>query len=221
MFEVNTFTPHQTGALFSFLTVYRGPCSWVHSDISPLSRVLYCGWIAADIFRLLFSSRDTPSLLFSPSALFHHPNNLRVDMRLDSASHPYSVLIHPNTDDAYKDHTELMTWMGTPWPLNASLLKHWTLRINLACREERKKERKETSREGIKHDRRTWISNSYFCQYIQLDAAWLEKRPTVERKALGASGQWRSDRNINWWKISTTVANLKRQRRSIVELKHI
>jgi len=27
MFEVNTFTPHQTGALFSFLTIYRGPCS--------------------------------------------------------------------------------------------------------------------------------------------------------------------------------------------------
>jgi aromatic ring-cleaving dioxygenase len=55
MFEVNTFSPHQTGAFFSWLTVYRGPCS---------------------------------------------------------------VLIHPNTDDAYKDHTELMSWMGKPWPLN-------------------------------------------------------------------------------------------------------
>ncbi|KAJ7155388.1 DOPA-like domain-containing protein [Mycena crocata] len=27
MFEVNTFSPHQTGALFSWLVVNRGPCS--------------------------------------------------------------------------------------------------------------------------------------------------------------------------------------------------
>ncbi|KAJ7281498.1 DOPA-like domain-containing protein [Mycena rebaudengoi] len=27
MFEVNTFSPHQTGALFSWLVVHRGPCS--------------------------------------------------------------------------------------------------------------------------------------------------------------------------------------------------
>ncbi|KAJ6493517.1 DOPA-like domain-containing protein [Mycena vitilis] len=27
MFEVNVFTPHQTGALFSWLAVNRGPCS--------------------------------------------------------------------------------------------------------------------------------------------------------------------------------------------------
>ncbi|KAL1716877.1 DOPA-like domain-containing protein [Schizophyllum commune] len=60
MFEVNTFTPHQTGALFSWLAVHRGPLS---------------------------------------------------------------VLIHPNTDDAYKDHTELPTWMGKPWPLYTDLLK--------------------------------------------------------------------------------------------------
>ncbi|KAF8054966.1 DOPA-like domain-containing protein [Lyophyllum atratum] len=60
MFEVNTFTPHQTGALFSWLTVNRGPCS---------------------------------------------------------------VLIHPNTNDAYKDHTELSSWMGKPWPLHTEMLK--------------------------------------------------------------------------------------------------
>ncbi|KIK01477.1 hypothetical protein K443DRAFT_678340 [Laccaria amethystina LaAM-08-1] len=60
MFEVDTFTPHQTGAFFSWLTVNRGPCS---------------------------------------------------------------VLIHPNTNDAYKDHTELMSWMGRPWPLNVEMLK--------------------------------------------------------------------------------------------------
>ncbi|CAG7851577.1 SubName: Full=Uncharacterized protein {ECO:0000313/EMBL:CCA72680.1} [Serendipita indica DSM 11827] len=29
MFEVNTFTPIETGALFGFLTVWRGPLSWV------------------------------------------------------------------------------------------------------------------------------------------------------------------------------------------------
>lgn len=28
MFEVNTFTPHQTGVLFSWLVVNRGPCSY-------------------------------------------------------------------------------------------------------------------------------------------------------------------------------------------------
>jgi len=61
MFEVNTFTPHQTGALFSWLTVNRGPCS---------------------------------------------------------------VLIHPNTNDPYKDHTELLSWMGKPWPLYAEMLKN-------------------------------------------------------------------------------------------------
>jgi len=60
MFEVNTFNPHQTGALFSWLVVNRGPCS---------------------------------------------------------------VFIHPNTGDAYKDHTELEAWIGRPWPLNAEMLK--------------------------------------------------------------------------------------------------
>ncbi|KIY51854.1 hypothetical protein FISHEDRAFT_64017 [Fistulina hepatica ATCC 64428] len=60
MFEVNTFTPHQTGTLFSWLAVNRGPCS---------------------------------------------------------------VMIHPNTGDQYRDHTDLVTWMGPPWPLNTELLK--------------------------------------------------------------------------------------------------
>ncbi|KAJ7577092.1 DOPA-like domain-containing protein [Mycena floridula] len=59
MFEVNTFTPHQTGTLFGWLVVHRGPLS---------------------------------------------------------------VLIHPNTGDALRDHTELVTWMGRPWPLNTDLL---------------------------------------------------------------------------------------------------
>ncbi|EIW58603.1 uncharacterized protein TRAVEDRAFT_72118 [Trametes versicolor FP-101664 SS1] len=60
MFEVNVFTPHQTGTFFSWLVVNRGPLS---------------------------------------------------------------VLIHPNTGDAYRDHTELATWMGTPYPLYGGMLK--------------------------------------------------------------------------------------------------
>ncbi|KAJ3479539.1 hypothetical protein NLI96_g8986 [Meripilus lineatus] len=35
---------------------------------------------------------------------------------------PCSVLIHPNTDDAHRDHTELVTWMGKPWPLYTDML---------------------------------------------------------------------------------------------------
>jgi len=58
MFEVDTFDPHQTGTLFSWLVVNRGPCS---------------------------------------------------------------VLIHPNTGDGYKDHTESMAWIGKPWPLYLDL----------------------------------------------------------------------------------------------------
>ncbi|KDQ61441.1 hypothetical protein JAAARDRAFT_203955 [Jaapia argillacea MUCL 33604] len=41
---------------------------------------------------------------------------------------PCSVLIHPNTDNPYKDHTELMTWMGRPWPLDTEMLLQATRR---------------------------------------------------------------------------------------------
>ncbi|KAK7061000.1 hypothetical protein VNI00_000735 [Paramarasmius palmivorus] len=58
--KVDTFNPHQTGALFSWLVIHRGPCS---------------------------------------------------------------VLIHPNTGNDLKDHIELATWMGQPWPLNLEFLK--------------------------------------------------------------------------------------------------
>jgi aromatic ring-cleaving dioxygenase len=77
MFEVNVFTPHQTGALFSWLTVNRGPCSSVNPLLSSMQA-------------------------------------LKIDI---------SVLVHPNTGDAYADHTELMSWMGKPWPLNVEILK--------------------------------------------------------------------------------------------------
>ncbi|KAF8555970.1 hypothetical protein OG21DRAFT_767210 [Imleria badia] len=60
MFQVNTLNPHQTGALFSWLVVNRGPCD---------------------------------------------------------------VFVHPNTDDAYRDHAELATWIGKSWPLRLDILK--------------------------------------------------------------------------------------------------
>ncbi|KAG1891916.1 DOPA-like domain-containing protein [Suillus fuscotomentosus] len=57
---VNTFSPHQTGALFSWLVVNRGPCD---------------------------------------------------------------ILVHPNTGDALRDHTELATWIGKTWPLYEESLR--------------------------------------------------------------------------------------------------
>lgn len=33
------------------------------------------------------------------------------------------VLIHPHTGSVYKDHVELATWMGHPWPVNEQILK--------------------------------------------------------------------------------------------------
>ncbi|EIW81181.1 hypothetical protein CONPUDRAFT_55737 [Coniophora puteana RWD-64-598 SS2] len=59
-FEVDTTTPHETGAFFSWLAVNRGPCD---------------------------------------------------------------VLVHPNTNDTYRDHTELATWMGRQWPIYDDLLR--------------------------------------------------------------------------------------------------
>ncbi|KAI0741972.1 DOPA-like domain-containing protein [Daedaleopsis nitida] len=61
MFEVNVFTPHEVGTLFSWLVVNRGPLS---------------------------------------------------------------VLVHPNTDNPFRDHTESATWMGRPWPLNTRMLEN-------------------------------------------------------------------------------------------------
>ncbi|KAJ3556181.1 hypothetical protein NM688_g2163 [Phlebia brevispora] len=36
---------------------------------------------------------------------------------------PCSVLVHPNTKDPYRDHTELVTWIGRPWPINTDWMK--------------------------------------------------------------------------------------------------
>ena len=77
MFEVNTFSPHQTGVLFTWLVVNRGPCSYV-----------VLNWIVC---------RDLTA--------------------------PGRVLVHPNTDDAVRDHTELVTWIGPAWPVNVEVIK--------------------------------------------------------------------------------------------------
>jgi len=36
---------------------------------------------------------------------------------------PLSALIHPNTDEEERDHTQRATWMGNPLPLNLKLFK--------------------------------------------------------------------------------------------------
>ncbi|KAJ3739766.1 DOPA-like domain-containing protein [Lentinula detonsa] len=60
-FQVDTFNPHETGTLMTWLVIHRGPLS---------------------------------------------------------------VLIHPNTDDELRSHTEHATWIGERWPLNSDLLEH-------------------------------------------------------------------------------------------------
>jgi DOPA 4,5-dioxygenase len=36
---------------------------------------------------------------------------------------PLSALIHPNTDDEERDHTQRATWMGQPLPLHLKMFK--------------------------------------------------------------------------------------------------
>ena len=36
---------------------------------------------------------------------------------------PLSALMHPNTDEEERDHTQRATWMGQPLPLNLRLFK--------------------------------------------------------------------------------------------------
>ncbi|OAL51943.1 hypothetical protein IQ07DRAFT_564496 [Pyrenochaeta sp. DS3sAY3a] len=37
---------------------------------------------------------------------------------------PLSALVHPNTDEEERDHTQRATWMGSPLPLNLKLFKN-------------------------------------------------------------------------------------------------
>ncbi|KAF2101734.1 hypothetical protein NA57DRAFT_34418 [Rhizodiscina lignyota] len=41
---------------------------------------------------------------------------------------PLSALVHPNTGDAVRDHTQRATWMGEPYPLNVGLLRKFVSR---------------------------------------------------------------------------------------------
>lgn len=36
---------------------------------------------------------------------------------------PLSVLVHPNTDDAVRDHTQRAIWMGERYPLDLGIVK--------------------------------------------------------------------------------------------------
>ena len=36
---------------------------------------------------------------------------------------PLSVLLHPNTDDPFRDHTQRSTWLGEKVPLDLSILR--------------------------------------------------------------------------------------------------
>lgn len=38
---------------------------------------------------------------------------------------PLSALVHPNTGDDVRDHTQLATWMGQPFPLRIGLLRNF------------------------------------------------------------------------------------------------
>lgn len=41
---------------------------------------------------------------------------------------PLSALVHPNTGDDERDHTQRATWMGQPLPLHLSLFKKMAAR---------------------------------------------------------------------------------------------
>lgn len=122
MFEVNTFNPHQTGAFFSWLTVNRGPCSYVSSSISAARLLTFI----APLSSALLTTSELVCLSSEFLLLFNILDGMATIGGLSMSLFCFvsrSVLIHPNTGDAYKDHTELMTWIGKPWPLLADMLK--------------------------------------------------------------------------------------------------
>lgn len=47
---------------------------------------------------------------------------------------PLSALVHPNTGDDVRDHTQLATWMGQPFPLRVGMLRKF-----VAMRDEKSK----------------------------------------------------------------------------------
>ena len=40
---------------------------------------------------------------------------------------PLSALIHPNTGEDERDHTQRATWMGQPYPLQTGMLRKFAL----------------------------------------------------------------------------------------------
>lgn len=56
---------------------------------------------------------------------------------------PLSALVHPNTGDDVRDHTQRATWMGEPYPLNVGMLRKFTaeeMRKSVAKRDAEKKD---------------------------------------------------------------------------------
>jgi aromatic ring-cleaving dioxygenase len=39
---------------------------------------------------------------------------------------PLSALVHPNTGEDLRDHTQRATWLGEPYPLNVGMLRKFT-----------------------------------------------------------------------------------------------
>lgn len=52
---------------------------------------------------------------------------------------PLSALIHPNTGDDERDHTQRATWMGQPLPLNLGMFKKLAAARKAKEQEESKK----------------------------------------------------------------------------------
>lgn len=52
---------------------------------------------------------------------------------------PLSALIHPNTGDDERDHTQRATWMGQPLPLNLGMFKKMAAARKAREQEESKK----------------------------------------------------------------------------------
>ena len=120
------FLPHSLSwALLVSSPPYHGCYTVLYISESPL---ILSAFFSLSITHL-FSFGPFPTSECGAFCIFRGPKQ---KISSDDVSGHYRVLIHPNTGDAYKDHTELMTWMGTPWPLNVSPLKHWTLTVSLA-----------------------------------------------------------------------------------------
>lgn len=49
---------------------------------------------------------------------------------------PLSALVHPNTGDDIRDHTQRATWLGQPFPLQVGLLRKMVM-----MNEEKEKEK--------------------------------------------------------------------------------